>query len=276
MSPLLEVRGVTRHFGGVPAVDGIDLEVAAGEIVAVIGPNGAGKSTLLQLINGLTTPTSARRIALDGTDLRGAKPHRIRRAGIATVLQTPRMFPSMDVRDNAALGARFAGSPIRGGADRDGHGEQGGHVDQQAPAARGGDDRWSPDEAAMRVLRRLGLADRADAAVHELTLHDKRLLDLARALAGRPRLVLLDEVMAGLNPTEIDRFVAVVRGIRDELGVAIVWVEHVMRAVTDLADRVIVLQTGRILAEGSAAQVLRDRQVIEAYLGHQGDGHAAG
>ena len=128
----------------------------------------------------------------------------------------------------------------------------------------------------MGVLERLGLADRADAAVDELTLHDKRLLDLARALAGSPRLVLLDEVMAGLNPTEIDRFVGIVRGIRDDLGVAIVWVEHVMRAVTDLADRVLVLEAGRILAEGSAAEVLRDRRVIEAYLGHRGDGHAAG
>ncbi len=251
MTALLEVRGVTKHFGGLPAVDGIDLEVAAGEIVAVIGPNGAGKSTLLQLVNGLLPPTSAQRIALDGVDLRDAKPHRIRRTGIATVLQTPRMFPSMNVRDNAALGARFAG-PRTGGDPR--------------PAA----------EVAMRVLERLGLADRADAAVAELTLHDKRLLDLARALAGTPRLLLLDEVMAGLNPTEVDRFLTVVRGIRDELGIAIVWVEHIMRAVTDLADRVVVLQAGRVLAEGSATEVLRDRRVIEAYLGRQGDGHAAG
>ncbi len=252
MTALLEVRGVTRHFGGLPAVDGIDLEVAADEILAIIGPNGAGKSTLLQLINGLLAPTSAQRITLDGTELLGAKPHRIRRAGIATVLQTPRMFPSMSVRENAALGARFTGPPT------------------------GVQEELSPDEAAMRVLERLGLDDRADAAVDELTLHDKRLLDLARALAGGPRLVLLDEVMAGLNPTEIDRFVAVVRGIRDDLGVAIIWVEHVMRAVTDLADRVIVLEAGRILAEGDAVEVLRDRRVIEAYLGQQGDGHAAG
>lgn len=266
MTPLLEVRGVTRRFGGLPAVDRIDLEVATAEIVAVIGPNGAGKSTLLQLINGLTTPTSAERIALDGMDLTGWKPHQIRRAGIATVLQTPRMFPTMSVRENAALGARFARP--RPGGGRNEHATSGGSGIAEDPT--------SPDDAAMGVLDRLGLADRADATVDRLTLHDKRLLDLARALAGAPRLVLLDEVMAGLNPTEIDRFVTVVRGIRDDLGIAIVWVEHVMRAVTDLSDRVVVLQAGRILAEGSAAGVLRDRQVIEAYLGHQGDGHAAG
>jgi len=266
VTPLLEVRGVTKRFGGLPAVDGIDLEVAAGEIVAVIGPNGAGKSTLLQLIDGLLTPTSAQRIALDGADLLGAKPHRIRRAGIATVLQTPRMFPSMSVRENAALGARFARP--RAGDGHNEHATSGGNGTAEGPV--------SADEAAMGVLDRLGLADRADAAVDELTLHDKRLLDLARALAGAPRLVLLDEVMAGLNPTEIDRFVTVIRGIRDDLGVAIVWVEHIMRAVTDLADRVIVLEAGRVLAEGDAAGVLRDRRVIEAYLGQQGDGHAAG
>jgi branched-chain amino acid transport system ATP-binding protein len=255
VTALLEVRGATKHFGGLPAVDGIDLEVAAGEIVAVIGPNGAGKSTLLQLVNGLLAPTRVRHLAMADADLRGCQPHQIRHAGIATVLQTPRMFESLTVVDNAALGARFG---------------------RQARTARRGVTAREAADAAMAALERLGRADRADATVDMLTLQDKRLLELARALAGAPRLLLLDEVMAGLNPTEIDRFVTVVRSLRDELGIAVVWVEHVMRAVRELADRVVVLHEGRVLAQGSADEVMRHPQVIEAYLGRQGDGHAAG
>ena len=251
MTPLLEVRGAVKHFGGVPALDGIDLDVAAGEVVAIIGPNGAGKSTLLQVINGMEAPTRVDGIRLDGQDLVGWRPHRIRRAGIATVLQTPRMFEGMTVRDNAALGAMFAGP------DR--------------PRSSGG---RAP--IVQEVLDRLGLADRADADVGVLTLHDKRLLDLARALTGGPRLLLLDEVMAGLNPTEVDRFAEVIRSVRTDLGVAVVWVEHVMRAVTDLADRVVVLDAGRQIAHGTADEVLRHPRVIEAYLGQQDSGHAAG
>lgn len=257
MTPLLELRGVTKHFGGLPAVDGIDLEVAAAEIVAVIGPNGAGKSTLLHLINGLLPATTAQRIALDGVDLAGRRPHHIRRAGIATVLQSPRVFASMTVLDNVVVGARFArgtGAARRAAAD---------------PIST------TPEHAAMVALERFGLADRARVGVDELTLHDQRLLELARALAGAPRLVLLDEVMAGLNPTEIDRLVEVVGGLRDDLGITIVWVEHVMRAVTGLADRVVVLEAGRVLADGTADAVLRDRRVIDAYLGRDA-GHAAG
>jgi ABC-type branched-subunit amino acid transport system ATPase component len=250
--PLLRVRGLTKRFGGLPAVDGIDLDVAVGEIVAIIGPNGAGKSTLLQVINGLQAPTHATGITFDGADLVGRKPHQIRHAGIATVLQTPRMFAGMTVRENAALGAMFG------------------------DAAGGKRVQRAADPHVRDTLERLGLGDRGDAQVDELTLHQKRLLDLARALVGRPRMLLLDEVMAGLNPTEVDRFVQVIRSVRDDLGVTVVWVEHVMPAVTQLADRVVGLDAGRVLAQGPADEVMRHPQVIAAYLGRQDTGHAAG
>jgi ABC-type branched-subunit amino acid transport system ATPase component len=249
--PILAVRGIVKRFGGLPAVDGVGLDVDAGETLAVIGPNGAGKSTLLGMLSGLVRPTRVEVLRLGATDLLGMRPHAVRRVGVATVTQTPRVFRSMSVVDDVAVGAWF-GSP-------------GAVVGRAEARAR-----------ADHLVERLGLADRRVDPASTLSLHEQRLLALARALAGRPRLLLLDEVMAGLNPTELDAFVQVLQDVRAELDLAVIVVEHVMRAVRALADRVLVLDHGRELAQGYPEDVMRDPAVVEAYLGRRGGAHARG
>jgi len=238
---ILEVRNLGKRFGGLPAVDRVDLDVDEGEVFAIIGPNGAGKSTLLKMISGMLTPSTGS-VVFDGVDVTGRRPHRIRHSGIAKVLQTPRVFETMTTRENAALGAMFGGT----------HGRR-----SEREALEIGDE----------VLGLLSLAGKAELPVSSLNLHEKRTLELARALAGRPRILLLDEVMAGLNPTELATYIDVVRKVRDDLGVTVVWVEHVMKAITALADRVFVLNFGQKLALGSTSDVMTNPEVIEAYLG---------
>jgi ABC-type branched-subunit amino acid transport system ATPase component len=238
---VLEVDGLTKQFGGEVAVEGVSFCVEDRQIVAVVGPNGAGKSTLLKMIAGLERPTSGR-VRLEGEPVRGRSPHRLRHQGIAIVMQTPLVFTSMSVLENATLAAMF-GSGHRAASERD---------------AR---------QRAARSLAFVGLENRAADPVQSLNLHQQRFLELAKALAGQPRLLLLDEVMAGLNDTELAASVQIVRRVRDSLGITVVWVEHVMSAVMELAERVIVLNFGRILTEGSPLEVMRHPEVIDAYLG---------
>ncbi len=245
---ILELRDVEKRFGGLPAVDGVTLDVARGRIFAVIGPNGAGKSTLLKTISGMHRATSGQ-IVFDGTDITQMPTHTIRHQGIAKVLQTPTPLHSMSVRENAALGAMF-GTP-------------GGRRSERDSLA-----------AADEALDLVGLGPKARWSVGELNLHEQRILAMARAIAGRPRLLLLDEVMAGLNPSELETSMQVVRTVRDGADVTVVWVEHVMRAVTALADHVAVLNFGQLLAQGTPDQVMRDDAVIEAYLGAGAADHA--
>jgi ABC-type branched-subunit amino acid transport system ATPase component len=212
-----------------------------GEILAIVGPNGAGKSTLLKLIVGLERPTSGS-ITFDGRQITGMPTHTVSRLGIAMVQQTPRVFPSMSVLENATLGAIF-GSDV-------------GNPSQGEAQATGGE-----------MLTIVGLGDRHDDQVGNLNLHERRFLELARALAGQPKLILLDEVMAGLNDSELSASIEMVRTIRERFGITVVWVEHVMKAVMQLAERVVVLNFGRVLAEGPAETVMRDEAVVEAYLG---------
>jgi ABC-type branched-subunit amino acid transport system ATPase component len=247
---LLELAGVEKRFGGLPAVDGVSLSVDEGEIVALVGPNGAGKTTLLRTVMGLESPTAGR-VRLMGTDVTRLPVHRTRRTGVSMVLQTPRPFAGMTVRENVALGAMF--------------GSVGGRVAQ--PEAL---------ERADEALGFVGLARHADDNVGTLNLHEQRFLELARALAGRPRLLLLDEVMAGLNDTELQASIDIVRTSRDRLGVTVIWVEHVMRAVMSLAERVVVLNFGRVIVDDSPEVAMRDPEVVEAYLGTHGDGDARG
>lgn len=242
---LLAVDALAKRFGGLPAIDGVTFGVDEGEILAVVGPNGAGKSTLLKTIGGLDRP-SAGTVRLAGERVDGLAAHRVRRKGIAIVMQTPLTFGSMTTLENVALGAMF------------GHG--GGVVAEPEAIRR-----------AEEALTFVGLEHRADQPVASLNLHQQRFLEMAKALAGRPRLLLIDEVMAGLNDVELAASLQIVRTARDTLGITIIWVEHVMKAVMSLAGRVIVLNFGRMLAEGEPAAVMRHPDVIDAYLGQGHD-----
>ena len=212
-----------------------------GDIVAVVGPNGAGKSTLLKLIVGLERPTGGS-VRLGGTRIDGLTAHQVRHRGIALAMQRPLPFGSMTVLENAVLGAMF------GGAD--------GVVGEREARRR-----------ALESLTFVGLEGRAKQPVSSLNLHQQRFLEMAKALAGGPKVLLLDEVMAGLNDSELAASVAIVRNVRDQLGTAILWVEHVMSAVIQLAERAIVLNFGTLLADGAPEVVMRDPQVVDAYLG---------
>jgi ABC-type branched-subunit amino acid transport system ATPase component len=212
-----------------------------GDIVAVVGPNGAGKSTLLKVIVGLERPTHGS-VRLKGGRVDGLTPHQLRRKGIALAMQRPLPFGSLTVLENVVLGAMFGV----------GHGVLG-----EREARR----------RAAESLTFVGLKERAVQPVASLNLHELRFLELAKALAGQPKVLMLDEVMAGLNEAELAASVEIVRNVRDELGTAILWVEHVMSAVIQLAERAIVLNFGKVLAEGAPEVVMRDPQVIDAYLG---------
>jgi ABC-type branched-subunit amino acid transport system ATPase component len=212
-----------------------------GDIVAVVGPNGAGKSTLLKLIVGVERPTSGS-VRLDGARVDGLTAHQVRQRGVALAMQRPLPFGSMTVLENAVVGAMFGGSN--------------GTVGEREARQR-----------AVEALAFVGLAERAEQPVSSLNLHQQRFLEMAKALAGRPRVLLLDEVMAGLNESELAASIEIVRSVRDELGTTIVWVEHVMSAVIQLAERAIVLNFGKLLAAGEPEVVMRDPEVVDAYLG---------
>ncbi|MFO0295295.1 MAG: ABC transporter ATP-binding protein [Rhodospirillales bacterium] len=234
---MLEVRGLSRAFGGLKAVDDVDLDVPRGAIVGLIGPNGAGKTTCFAAIAGFVRP-DAGRVALDGTDVTGWPPHRIAAAGMVRTFQITQPFARLSVRENVMVGA-YLRHPGRAEAMR----------------------------LAEEVAERVGMGRMLDMQAGDLTVAGRKRLELARALATEPRLLLLDEVMAGLNPTEIAEIVGVVRTIR-AAGVTILLIEHVMQAVMSLAERIHVLNQGRIVARGTPAEIAVDPVVVEAYLGH--------
>jgi len=238
---VLELVNVEKHFGGLPAINGVDLGVDEGEILALVGPNGAGKSTLLKAVSGLQ-PATRGSIKFLGKEIAGLKANVVRKRGISMALQTPRVFESMTVRENAIVGATFGAV-----GDRPSY-----------AVAR---------ERADEALDFVGLADYGDLEVETLNLHQQRFLEIARSLAGRPKLLLLDEVMAGLNDTELQASIDMVRTARDRLGVTVIWVEHVMKAVMSLAERAVVLNFGEILADGTPAEVMSHPEVVMAYLG---------
>jgi branched-chain amino acid transport system ATP-binding protein len=234
---MLEVRGLSKSFGGLKAVDQASLDVRQGEIVGLIGPNGAGKTTLFAAIAGFHAP-DAGHVAFEGRDITGLAPHRICAAGMVRTFQITQPFAKISVRENIMVGAYFRTA-----------------------------DRRLAEREAEAVAGLVGMAGQLDQKGADLTVAGRKRLELARALATRPRLLLLDEVMAGLNPTEITEIVQVIRKIRNS-GVTILLIEHVMQAVTSLAERVYVLNQGRMIAEGTPAAIADDAQVIEAYLGH--------
>jgi len=235
---LLEARGLSKRFGGVQAVAGLDLRIAAGEMLGLIGPNGAGKTTVFNLLSGFLPP-DAGDVRLGGRSIVGLAPHAICRLGLARTFQIVRPFPRMTVLENVRVGA-LARHP---------------HAPEALAHARD-------------VVARVGLAAREQVAAGALTLPERKRLELARALATEPSLLLLDEVMAGLNPTEIETIIELIRGIH-RTGVAILLIEHNMRAVMALSERIVVLSFGERIAEGAPAAIANHPKVVEAYLGDE-------
>jgi branched-chain amino acid transport system ATP-binding protein len=235
--PLLRVEAISKRFRGLKAVDDVSFTVERGAIVALIGPNGAGKTTTFSLIAGFHPPDSGR-VVLDGEDITGYRPDRACAAGIGRTFQIVKPFGALAVAENVLVGAL--------------------HHDPEVARAR---------RSVAGILERLGLADKATTPAHSLTLPEKKRLETARALATQPKLLLLDEVMAGLRPIEIDAMVAIFRDLVRETGISILLTEHVMRAVMALSHHIVVLHHGRKIAEGPPEVVSRDPAVLESYLG---------
>ncbi len=240
-TPVLETRGLGRRFGGLRAVSDVSFSVPAGQVLGIIGPNGAGKSTFINLVTGHIKPTEGQ-VLIDGKDLTGARPWTIARARVARTFQIVKPFRGMTVRENVAIGILYGP-----------HGSK-----LMSHALKGADE----------VLEEVGLFGLGDRAPGELSVADARRLEFAKALALRPRLLLLDEVMAGLRHTEIEPSLELIRKLKAS-GITIIVVEHVMKAILAVSDQVLVLHQGQVLTSGDPREVLADPRVIEAYLGHR-------
>jgi branched-chain amino acid transport system ATP-binding protein len=242
MAAILELREVSKHFGGLAAVDKVEFDVQQGEIMGVIGPNGAGKTTLLSCISRLH-PLTGGQILFKGQRIDTLKPHDIAKLGIGRTFQIVKPFTGMTVKENVAVGALYG---------------RAGHSGSVAEATRQADE----------VLERIGLAHKANYPTNEITIPDRKRLELARALAMDPALLLLDEVMAGLNPRETDEMMEVIREINND-GTSIMVIEHVMRAIMGISHRIAVMHHGKLIALDTPQEVANDDRVIEAYLGER-------
>ncbi|WP_202320440.1 ABC transporter ATP-binding protein [Archaeoglobus neptunius] len=239
---LLKLEGVTKRFGGLVAVNSLDLEIDEGEKLGVVGPNGSGKTTLYNLISGVYMPDEGR-IFFDGKEITNMPPHERTKLGIARTFQIPRPFGSASVRENVAIGAMF--------------GRANAGVDEAL-------------EMADEYLQMVGMYDLRDKEAKLLTPLEKKLMELARALAMKPKLLLLDELLAGMNPKDITRILDLISKVREEENIAsIAMVEHLMHAITKFAERVVVMHQGSKLIEGPTMEVLNDPKVIEVYLGEK-------
>lgn len=239
---ILRVENVTKRFGGIVALDGVTLGIREGELLAIIGPNGSGKTTLFNVINGVIAPDEGR-VLFEGWDVTRMPPYKRAAMGIARTFQIPKPWPNLSVRENVAIGALF------------------GRLGQRLTVREA-------LELADEIISTVGLGGKAGVEAALLTVPEKKLLELARAIAMMPRVLLLDEVVAGMNPKDADKVVEAVRRVRDEYGIAVVsLVEHVMRVVASFAERVVVMHQGRVLVEGPPGEVLRHPKVVEVYLG---------
>jgi len=238
MNPILEVRGVSKRFGGLLAVSDVSFSLAEGEILGLIGPNGAGKTTLFNVVNGVYKADGGT-ISFAGEDITGSSPDKVVHLGLARTHQIVKPLNDLTLLDNVTVGACFGREYL------------------DLNAAR---------KLALEVLQQVGLGDRADVMARSLTIAGKKRLEVARALAAKPKLLLLDEVLAGLNPTEVALMIDLVRKIRDG-GVSVFMIEHLMQAIMSLSDHIVVLNLGRKLAEGRPDEVVHNPDVVEAYLG---------
>jgi branched-chain amino acid transport system ATP-binding protein len=241
MSSVLETRDLTRRFGGVAAVTDLSLSVEEGTVLGVIGPNGAGKSTLINMITGHVKPSHGS-VLVEGQDVTGQKPWVIAKSRVARTFQVVKPFRDLTVRENVAIGGMFGP----------------GHSGSAREAVEQADD----------ALERVGLLEKADATPGDLSVADARRLELGKALAMRPRLLLLDEVMAGLRPGEIQPALELIRSLKDD-GVTVLVVEHVMKAIMAVSDSLLVMHEGKELVQGDPKEVMEDERVIEAYLGQR-------
>ncbi|VWX61840.1 Amino acid/amide ABC transporter ATP-binding protein 1, HAAT family [Burkholderiales bacterium 8X] len=240
MSALLEVRGLGKRYGGLVALDDVSFDVHAGQIVGVMGANGAGKTTLFSLIAGNSRP-SAGRIAFDGQPIVGLRPDQICRRGVARTFQIVKPFPSLTVLENLRTAAMFGHADLRRRADA--------------------------DASSMQVLQEIGLASMADHPASSLTLSGQKRLEIARCVATGARLLLLDEVMAGLTPTEVGQMLDTLRHLHATRGLTLLVIEHVMRALMELCERIVVLHHGERIAEGSPAEIGANEKVLSVYFG---------
>jgi len=248
---ILDAREITVRFGGLVAVDAVSAQFRAGELVGIIGPNGAGKTTFFNAISGVQQPTSGR-LQVEGRNLTGRGPHRYAAYGLARTFQTPRVFADMPVSTNIEFGLKFAGRRPR-------------------KYWLWGDETQVPWvlRDAPRILQLIGLTGQADLPAGAITPSQQRLLEIGMALSTRPKMLLLDEVAAGLTEAELEDMARLIRRLRDELDLTVVWIEHAVRTLLRHVERVIVLHQGRIIADATPAEVVRDAQVIEAYLGDE-------
>jgi len=242
---MLEIRNITKHFGGVTALMNVSFTIEPGSFVGVIGPNGSGKTTLFNVISGTHRPSDGD-VVFEGQTVTGMGPHKICRAGIARTFQIPQPIKSMSIVENVMLGALFGGEKQRE------------HYSEAAARSE-----------AIKLITFVGLNVDADAHPDRLTAGDLRKLELARALATRPKILLADEIMSGLNREELKEASTILNKVREELGVTIIWVEHIMHVLMKLVERVIVFNYGLLICDGDPEEVSNNQQVIEAYLGHE-------